>query len=242
MFEATKIQDELNGLQRHRKHQDSLVYEAKRILTRDLFAENKILENLGQYNQSFELVDEEEVETTKVFIPSEIKKVCIRHRLKFLDSSLYKTEIPYEAVLKIKHINLHHKKELKQFKVLALPTAFTNKPDDSEALLFAKTNYGNYYLVHRWGNALKWNRKFKFWPLRNFETLGLTVIIFTLTITLLLPTELITLDRKADYFSGYRAAAFFHLLIFNTGVTAYITFAFAKNFSSTIWNQKNDFD
>ena len=30
MFEATKIQDELNGLQRHRKHQDSLVYEAKR--------------------------------------------------------------------------------------------------------------------------------------------------------------------------------------------------------------------
>jgi hypothetical protein len=62
-----------------------------------------------------------------------------------------------------------------------------------------------------------------------------------LLLDLALPTRLITLDHSANYWSGYRAAAFFHLLIFNFGVTAYLTFAFAKNFSSSVWNRYTDF-
>lgn len=80
------------------------------------------------------------------------------------------------------------------------------------------------------------------WPLRRFENLALTVIMATLLITLALPTWLITLDSSAQYWSGYRAAAFMHLLIFNAGITAYLTFAFSRHFSSTVWNRKKDFD
>ena len=69
-----------------------------------------------------------------------------------------------------------------------------------------------------------------------------TVILSTLVLTLLLPTSLITLDARATYWSGYRAAAFMHLLIFNAGITTYITFAFLGNFSSSVWNRKRDFD
>jgi len=69
-----------------------------------------------------------------------------------------------------------------------------------------------------------------------------TIILVTFIITMSLPINLITLDPSADYWSGYRAAAFFHLLIFNVGVVVYTTFAFSKNFSSTIWNRDRDFD
>ncbi len=107
--------------------------------------------------------------------------------------------------------------------------------------MFVPTNLGNYYLVHEWGKALKWYRKFLSWPMRNIETLFVTIIVATFIITMILPTSLITLDRKATYWCAYRIGIFFHLFIFNMGVTAYITFAFSKNLSSSNWNADKDF-
>jgi hypothetical protein len=243
MFENVDIQNQLIRFRnKSRKMEDNLISEANRILQNDLFAEKKILENLKQYNKAFEKLDEEDIDDDLIFTPIEIKQISVIYRLKFLDSKLYKPEIPYEAVLKIKELNEKFHKEIKFFKILAPHSGFTEKEPVYDSLLFAATNYDNYYLIHRWGKQLKWDRKFKFWPLRNFETLVLTVVVTTLIITMSLPTALITLDPKAEYWSGYRAAAFFHLLIFNFGVTVYVTFAFAKNLSSSVWNRYRDFD
>jgi len=243
MFEGTDIEQELvrlrNGM---RSHEDKLIFEAKRILKKDLFAESKILENLKQYNKSYEVIDEEDVDPNFVFTPAEIKKMAVLYRLKFLESKIYKPEIPYEAILKIKYLNDTYNKEMKLFRMLALPESFIHADSKTASVLFIKTNYDNYYLIHRWGNKLQKSRLLKFWPLRYFENLFISILIITLVITLSLPTRLISLDPKAEYWSGYRAAAFFHLLIFNMGVTAYFTFAFSKNFSSSIWNSERDFD
>lgn len=243
MFKDVDIKQQLILLRnKSRKEEDRLISEANRILKKDLFAEEKILANLKQYNRSFEKLDEEDLDPALVFTPAEIRRVSIYYRLKFLDSKFFKPEIPYEAILKIKVLNGEFHKEIKSFKVLTPHESFMDKNTKLEAILFAKTNYDNYYLIHKWGNELKWYRKLVFWPLRNFENLILTVLTFTLILAVSLPTHLITLDKKADYWSGYRAAAFFHLLIFNLGVTAYITFAFAKNFSSSVWNRYKDFN
>lgn len=225
-----------------KQEEDALVQEAKRILKKDLFNEQKILENLRQYNRSFEKPDEEQLPAELIFRPEEIRDLAINYRLKWLDSKLYKPEIPYEAVLRIKYLNDTFHKDIRYFKILSLPESFNSATQQSEALLFARTNYDNYYLVHSWGQKIKWYRAIQFWPLRRFESLVLTVLAITLVITLALPTFLITLDAKATYWCGYRVATFFHLLIFNLGVTAYITFAFGKNFSSSIWNKYKDFD
>lgn len=242
MFEGTDIEQELIRLrQGMRSEEDKLLSEAKRILKKDLFTDAKILENLTQYNRAFEVIDEEDVDAELIFTLAEIKKLAVLYRLKFLDSKLYKLEIPYEAVLKIKYIDEKYNKEIKLFKILSLPEFFTTGASKTSAVLFAKTNYDNYYLVHRWGNNLKRSRLLKFWPLRYFENLFLSILAITLIITLSLPTRLISLDPHAVYWSGYRAAAFFHLLIFNMGVTTYFTFAFSKNFSSSIWNSERDF-
>ncbi|MES2678437.1 MAG: hypothetical protein V4635_01070 [Bacteroidota bacterium] len=243
MFKDTDIRNELSRLSgKTRNGGDLLVSEARKILKQDLFTERKILENLVKYNQSFELADEENLENDLIFTTTEIKETCIHYRLKFLDSKAFKAPIPYEAVLKIKHLNLKFDKDLKEFKVLAPPEPFAQKDSAAGGLLFVKTNYDNYYLVHAWGAKMKWHRKLKYWPLRYFENLFLTIIVTTFIITMSLPIGLITLDPRAGYWSGYRAAAFFHLLIFNTGVTAYITFTFTKNFSSSVWNREHDFD
>ncbi|MDO9000166.1 MAG: hypothetical protein Q7W45_10405 [Bacteroidota bacterium] len=224
-----------------RSKEDDLLQEANRILTQDLFSEKKILNNLKHYNNSFEIIDEEDVPSELIFKISEIKKIALNYRLKFIDSQYFKSEIPYEAILKIKDINSNYRKDIKGFKILGPIGSFKKGENLKNTILFAPTNYGNYYLIHNWGTPLKWHRKITSWPLKNFDNLFLSVIMYTLIITLSIPTPLITLDSTATYWSGYRAAAFMHLLIFHLGVTAYITFTFAKNLSSIAWNHFKDF-
>ena len=242
MFGNTDIYDQLKREQRKRKIAgDSLVQEANKILHQDLFTEKKILEHLRQYNNQSRCLDEDVLDDSRIFSLDEIKQICVTYRLKFLSSKRYKPVIPYESILIIKDLNDRYRKELTDFMILSPVEGFSSASATGDSMLFTKTNDGNYYLVHRWGRALKWHRQWFFWPMRCFENLFATVVTVTLCITLLLPTWLITLDHHADYWSGYRAAAFFHLLIFNTGVTAYVTFTFAKNFSGTIWNREQDF-
>lgn len=243
MFRPPDIAEELRRVRhRTRSAQEELVSEANRILRDDLYSEKKVLDHLGSYGQRFMTLDEDQVDATQVFTREEIRTICTRQRMRFLDSTFYKPDIPQEALSEIRHLERRYRTELRHFMVMAYPAAFRLQHDDHATLLFARTNHDNYYLVHRWGKKPHWSRWLVYWPLRRFENLVLTVIAATMLITLALPTWLITLDSSAQYWSGYRAAAFMHLLIFNAGITAYLTFAFSRNFSSTVWNRKKDFD
>ncbi len=223
------------------KGEDLVISEVYKILNNDLFQEKKVLENLTLYNKTFELINEEDSDVFQIFSPDSIKQIAIEYRLKFLDSQHYKREIPYEAILKIKNLNMSQGKDLKHFKILAPVENFRKDGNDVSLLLFAPTNHGNYCLIHKWGEELKWNRKLLSWPLRKFETLLCTVALISLVLAVSLPTRLIWLPQHADYWGMYRVGAFFHILIFNMGITAYITFAFGKNFSSNTWNSVQDF-
>jgi hypothetical protein len=220
------------------KDADMVLQEVNRILNKELYTEKNILHNLKNYNKLVEVINEDEVDESLVFKISEIKDIALTYRLRFVDSQCYKHDFPYESVLKIEHLNATYKKSLKGFKVLSTGKFFRDKNSRDSALLFAPTNLGNYYLVHQWGEPLKWHRKYVNWPLNNIENLFVTLILTTLVITMCLPTYLITLDRKATYWCAYRIGIFFHLLIFNMGVTAYITFAFSKNLGTSIWNSE----
>jgi hypothetical protein len=91
-------------------------------------------------------------------------------------------------------------------------------------------------MIHQWGKPVhKW-RKWQYLPLRSFETLAISVILFTLIVDLILPTHLITLDRTAGYWSGYRLGVYFHLLIFFSGLTMFFVIGFFRNVSKNIWN------
>ncbi len=226
---------------KHSKQEDLVINEVHKILNKDLFHEKKVLEHLQLYNRSFELIDEDAADVLDIFSLKDIKEICIAYRLRFIDSQFYKKEIPYAAILKIKDLNIKHRKDLKGFKILAPIENFRVDGKDEEVLLFAPTDHGNYCLIHKWGTGLGKNRKLINWPMRCFETLVFTVALVTAILAVSLPTRLIWLPEHADYWGMYRVGAFFHMFIFNMGITAYLAFAFSNNLSSSSWNSSNDF-
>jgi len=219
-----------------RKESDELILEAQRILINDRFTEKKILDNLKQYNQSFELLNEEDIDKNNLFTLTELKTFCIKNRMRFVDSTNFKGEFPYESILKIKDYNKFQKKDLRHFKILCPAELIADANSKSPAALFCKTMYGNYYLIHTWGENLSTKRKIVNWPLRNFETFFISVLVITALITLTLPNSLLTTDIHAEYFSMYRTACFFHVLILIVGFSVFRMIATNKGLSSSIWD------
>ena len=146
------------------------------------------------------------------------------------------SDIPYEAVLKIKELNTTHRKDLKHFKIVSTADFFVRPNADAPAMLFVQTLFGNYYLVHTWGKSFNKWRSIKFFALRNFESLFTCLFLFTLAETLLMPNHLLTTDAKAGYFSLYRMACLFHLLILNAAFTVFGFFNTNLNFSESNWD------
>jgi hypothetical protein len=230
------LQQALENECKELSQQDSLLQDAQRILFKSRLSDKNILDNLKLYNSSFEFLDDDEIEKQKTFIPAQIKSLCKKLRLRFLSSQSYKGEIPYEAILKIKDLNTAYRKDLKHFKIISTKDFFTSPQSDAPALLFAQTLYGNYYLLHSWGKPLSKWRSTKFFSIRNFESLFICLFLFTLTESLLMPTHLLTTDVKAGYFSMYRMACIFHLLIFNTAFTIFGLFSSRLHLSEQSWD------
>ncbi len=239
MFAAIDIEKELHRQKiKSFKNEDIIIDEVNKLFSKNLYEGKNVLTNLKSYNNSFAFLDETNLDKNYIYSPKTLKKICILLRLKFLDNTSFKFDVPYEASLKINDLNNLQGKDLQGFKILGEKKSFFTKNQNANFAIFAPTLYGNYYLIHKWGSKLKWHKKLFAFPVRNFECLSLSVILFTLTVTLSLPTFLITLDKSATYFCSYRIAVFFHLLIFFSGFTAYYLVGFNKPFSDTSWKDK----
>ena len=175
------------------------------------------------------MLDENELNSDNIFSEEDIKTICINYRLRFLDSSLYKEEIPYEVVLKIKEIEKNHNCSIENFKVVAPKAKFNLKDPNADPLLFVPLLNGKYYLIASWGDDMAWYKKFIYFPLRNFQTLFITVLSLCLLISLLMPFELTILKRV--YIS-------LHAFIFSFGILTFVGMSFGINLSSTEWKSK----
>ncbi|MDP2386082.1 MAG: hypothetical protein Q8M29_06910 [Bacteroidota bacterium] len=237
MFKPVQIQEELSKERiKIRNLEETLLFEANKLLLEEQFDEKNILSNLRSYNRSFTFLNEEGLDPNLIFTLREIKNICVRYRLRFVDSQLYTGEFPYESLLKIKDLNALQRKDLLHFKILTTKEKIRDPEKNEDALLFCQTIYGNYFLIHRWGDSLPAKRKWISFPLRNFESLFLCVILFTAAVTFILPNKYLTTDLRAGYFSLYRIACFFHVLILATGFTIFYVFGRSKTFSSTDWD------
>ena len=237
MFRQVQIQEELSRERKKiRSSEDLLLQEAHKLLLQEQFSEKNILSNLKSYTKSFGLLDEEGIDPGFIYSVREIRNICIRYRLRFVDSQVYTGEFPYEVVLKIKDLNAIQRKDLMFFKVLSPLENLKNPALNMDTLLFVQTVYGNYYLVHRWGNSLPASGKIKGFPFRSIETFMMCVITLTALVSLLLPNKYLTTDTHADYFSMYRVACFFHVLILVAGFCVCYLFKTNKSFSVSDWD------
>lgn len=241
MFSDVKIIEALS-LERKKFHEegDMVVREFNKILSNEQFNEKNILKNLKSYNQNFDLLDEDLLDKSRIYGIKEIKNICIQYNLRFLDSQLYKGEFPSEAIYTIQELNKEQRREFRNFKVLGPVEIFRQKGIETDPMLFAETRYGNFYLIHQWDNKVKWYASLLQFPMRKFENLIGTLIVFSALIALLTPNKLLVSDGDFGYWDTHRMAFFFYAIIFNSAFTVFFLFAFHRSFSSSSWDENKN--
>ena len=177
----------------------------------------------------------DEVDTNAIFHISQIEKICVNYRLRFLDTKYFKGSYPDKVMEKIKDIEKKHETVLDGFKIIAPSKLFRlDKADDP--LLFAPMGNGYYYLIHKWGTDIHPLRKIKYWSIKNVENLGVSIFAISFLFTIL--TKDIIYDDTAH------AGHLFMLFLFYVKGVVGMLFLFGassgKNFSQYCWLSRYD--
>lgn len=173
------------------------------------------------------------LESSRIFHLTDIKKICIDYRLRFLDSRYFKGKIPVEGISKIKSLEKEHQIELKGFKIIA-PSKLFKLEDKDDPLLFAPIGNGYFYLIHQWGNDLHPMRKALMWPFKNIINLAMIVFSISFLVALMVPDGLFSKSNSSTEFW----IIFFFMFKSIASVVIFYGFAAGKNFNPAIWNSK----
>ena len=236
LVERINLQKKLEALRRKEMQEEALLEEVQQILEQDEASEVEILQRInegdpdGSDHNDF---DFDLLESGRIFHLSQIKKICITYRLRFLSTSFFKGELPAEALSAIKEIEKDHSTTLRNFKIIA-PAEFFRLENADDPMLFAPIGNNYFYLIHKWGKDLHPLRKLMKWPLKNLENL----IIFSFCASFLL-----SFGIREIFFSRYTETSEFLVIFMYTfksviGLTFFYGISLGKNFSSGNWNSK----
>ena len=173
------------------------------------------------------------LETSRIYHLDQIREICIDYRLRFLDLSYFKPEIPQEAKNAIANLESRHETRVDGMKILA-PSRLFKLEDKDDPLLFVPMGNNYFYLIHKWGNDLHPLRKILVWPFKNVVNLTLCVLLFSYLLTLLVPNGLFSKNSSAAEFW----IVFFFMFKSVAAIVIYYGFAMGKNFNPAIWNSK----
>ncbi len=233
-FQKTNIEDKLLRHKERFSQPEEIIEEVHRILQEhhenQVRIENNISGGTGDVKNGF---DFDLLETDKIYHISQIKKICIDYRLRFLDSKYFKGDIPPEAFQKIAALEKQHQIELSGFKIIA-PSKLFKLKDKDDPLLFAPIGNGYFYLIHKWGNDLHPLRKVLMWPFKNIINLTSVVFVVSYLVTLLVPDGLFSRTHSNAQFW----IIFFFMFKCLASVVIFYGFALGKNFNPQIWNSK----
>ena len=173
------------------------------------------------------------LETSRIYHLNQIRDICIDYRLRFLDLSYFKPEIPQEAKNAITDLENRHETRVDGMKILA-PSRLFKLEDKDDPLLFVPMGNNYFYLIHKWGNDLHPLRKILVWPFKNVVNLAMCVLMFSYLLTLLVPNGLFSKNSSAAEFW----IIFFFMFKSVAAIVIYYGFAMGKNFNPAIWNSK----
>ena len=173
------------------------------------------------------------LETDKIFHIDQIKSIAIAYRLRFLDSNLFKNQIPEEAISNIKALEKNHDTNLSGFKIMAPSKLFHLKNYD-DPLLFVPIGNNYYYLIHKWGNDLSPYRKILMRPFKDMGSLITLLLVVSFLLALITPVDI--LGKVSPEI--FKALSFLFIFKSLCGITLYYCFWKGKNFNEEIWNSK----
>ena len=187
LINKVNLEKELISERKKFKSQIAILEEVKEIFEKNELDRNKIKQALQEKSSTkinqlkFDLL-----ETDKIFHLEQIKKICIDYRFRFLDSSIFKNEIPEEAISKIRDLEKKHNTKLEGFKIVAPSKAFLLENYD-DPLLFIPIGNNYFYLIHQWGNDMNSLRKWIVKPIKNIGSFVLSSILISFLLTLIVP-------------------------------------------------------
>lgn len=202
----------------------------------DLLAEEQkrddILRALVLSSRKERIVTIGEPDPDRVFNLSTIKALCVKYRLRFLDSGLFKGEIPSQAILGIRELERNTSNPLMSFKIMAPAERFKLCDSEVDPLLFVPIGNDNFYLIHKWGKDLSWTRELRGWSFRTPVHLGVTVLV---------AAALITLAFSSEALAAWGVPRLFLFFWTSTVLVSFTVFgwlAFFGQFSSHAWNSR----
>lgn len=179
----------------------------------------------NQFN--FDLLD-----ASRIYHISQIGKICIDYRLRFLDAKLFKGDIPKEAYHEVADLEAKHGTEINQFKMIA-PAKLFKLENADDPILLASMGNGYYYFIHQWGNDLHPLRKITMWPVKTFENFMISLFVISALATFLVPSGLLSENNTTE-----KIMLFMFMIKWMGTIALYYGFAKGKNFSSAIWQSK----
>ena len=233
LVNSVNLEKELLSKRRKFKSEAAIIAEVKSIFEENDIERSQIIDKLKQQRSTkknqlqFDLL-----ETDKIFHLEQIKTICIDYRLRFLESSIFKNNIPEEAISKIRMLEKEHNTSLEGFKIIAPSKAFHLLNYD-DPLLFAPIGNDYYYLIHQWGTEMNPLRKILVLPIKNLGTFTITSILLSILVALLVPEN--NLSKSVPL-----APVIVFLFAFKSifAVFAYYFFMMGKNFNEEIWQRK----
>jgi len=215
------------------KSEEAILAEVKALLSENDTARERISEKLKTKSSTntnqlvFDLL-----QTDRIFHIEQIKTICVDYRLRFLDSSIFKNEIPEEAITKIRMMEQEHKTSLEGFKIIAPSKAF-HLINYDDPLMFVPIGNDYYYLIHQWGKEINAMRKLIVLPIKNLMNFTITCILVSLLIAAIVPEN--NLSKTVPL-----ASVIVFLFAFKSifAVFAYYFFMLGKNFNEEIWQRK----
>jgi hypothetical protein len=235
LLKRKNLVDELLRKRKREESEDALLKAVKAILLADEEQRKAIKQRLadGENNVACNAFNFELLETNRIFHISQIKAVCIDYRLRFLDSKLFKSYVPEDAISQIRHLEKSHNTTLSGFKIMAPSKQFHLKNYD-DPLLFAAIGNNYYYLVHKWGNDLNPYRKLLVRPLRDLGSF----IVLLLAVTALITAAVSDIEVKGVAKDTFLLLMFLFIFKSVCGVALYYCFWKGKNFNAAIWDSE----
>ncbi|MFN3754151.1 hypothetical protein [Flavobacterium sp.] len=227
------LEKELLSKRRKFKAEAEILAEVQSIFTENDLVREQISQKLQQKSSTkpnqlnFDLL-----EADKIFHLEQIKSLCIEYRLRFLDSNIFKNEIPEEAISKIRMMEKAHNTSLEGFKIIAPSKAFHLLNYD-DPLLFVPIGNNYFYLIHQWGTEMNPWRKLMVLPIKNLGNFTITSILLSIMIAFLVPEN--NLSKSVPL-----ASLIVFLFAFKSifAVFAYYFFMMGKNFNEEIWQRQ----
>lgn len=206
----------------------------KNIWSKEDSKKDHIIKSLNKRNNSkFNNLKFDKMESKNIFHQDTIKKICVRYRLRFLDSNLFKGEYPKNITSIIKNVEIKHDTTLSNFMIMAPSKLFKIKsPDDP--ILFVPIGNNYYYLIHKWGEEFNVFRKLLVLPFKNIDNLTIFSVLVSVVFSLLCKVIMPSLTFSEVFILFLFLVKGFIFIFF------YMFFLTRRNFNESIWNSKYD--